>query len=162
MISFPLGTEMFQFPRCPSLIYVFNQRCCRFATAGFPIRISSDRSLYTAPRGFSQCPTSFFGTWRQGIHRKPLVAYLHDAEKSKLFACSSSCFFFYFLRLPYSVGNVLRRFHTVWTVDCPDQLPSPLRETLVSALNQDSILQSVEMTGLEPVTSALQRRRSPS
>jgi hypothetical protein len=55
------------------------------ATAGFPIRTSSDHSLYTAPRGFSQCPTSFIGIWRQGIHRKLLVASPRDAEKSKLF-----------------------------------------------------------------------------
>jgi hypothetical protein len=42
---------------------------------GFPIRRSPDQRLYTAPRGFSQCPTSFIGIWRQGIHRKPYVAY---------------------------------------------------------------------------------------
>jgi hypothetical protein len=51
---------------------------------GFPIRISPDHRLYTAPRSFSQCPTSFIGTWRQGIHRKPLLAYLCNAESSKL------------------------------------------------------------------------------
>ena len=32
-----------------------------------------------------RCPTSFFGTWRQGIHRKPLVASPRDAEKLILF-----------------------------------------------------------------------------
>jgi hypothetical protein len=56
------------------------------ATAGFPIRISPDFRLYTATRGFSQCPTSFFGIWRLGILRKLLVASLRDAESSKLFA----------------------------------------------------------------------------
>ncbi len=55
---------------------------------GFPIRTSPDQCLYTAPRGFSQCPTSFFGTWRLGIHRKPLVAFLRDPEKSILLAPS--------------------------------------------------------------------------
>ena len=73
IISFPLGTKMFQFPRFPSLKYVFNKRSCGFAAGGFPIRISSDQRLCTAPRGFSQCPTSFVGTYRQGIHRKLLV-----------------------------------------------------------------------------------------
>ena len=62
IISFPLGTKMFQFPRFPSHTYVFSMRYCGFAAVGFPIRISPDRRLYTAPRGFSQCPTSFFGT----------------------------------------------------------------------------------------------------
>lgn len=60
----------------------------RFAPVGFPIRTSPDQCLYTAPRGFSQCPTSFFGTWRLGIHRKPLVAFLRDPEKSSLLAPS--------------------------------------------------------------------------
>ena len=63
--------------------------------AGFPIRKSPDQSLYTATRGLSQCPTSFIGTWRQGIHRKLLVAYLRDTEKSKLLAF----FFYHYLRL---------------------------------------------------------------
>jgi hypothetical protein len=61
-------------------------RCCGFAAAGFPIRKSSDYRLFTATRGLSQCPTSFFGTWRQGIHRKPLVASPRDAEKLILFS----------------------------------------------------------------------------
>jgi hypothetical protein len=62
-------------------------RGCRWiAAAGFPIRKSPDHRLYTASRGLSQCPTSFFGIWRQGIHRKPLVTYPRDAEKSKLFS----------------------------------------------------------------------------
>ncbi len=74
IISFPLGTKMFQFPRLPSCIYVFNTGYARFARMGFPIRRSPDQRLYTAPRGLSQCPTSFFGIWRQGIHRKLLVA----------------------------------------------------------------------------------------
>ena len=42
---------------------------------GFPIRTSRDRRLFTAPPGFSQCPTSFFGIQRQGILRKLLVAF---------------------------------------------------------------------------------------
>jgi hypothetical protein len=66
--------------------YVFSGGHHRFAVMGFPIRISPDRRLYTAPRGFSQCPTSFIGAWRQGIHRKPFVASLRDAENSKFFA----------------------------------------------------------------------------
>ena len=79
---------------------------CGFAAVGFPIRISPDQRLYTAPRGFSQCPTSFIGIWRQGIHRKPLVAYLRDAENSKFFAFFSSSASYF---LSYSVGKVLPR-----------------------------------------------------
>ena len=41
---------------------------------GFPIRASPDRSLLAAPRGLSQLATPFVASWRQGIHRSPLVA----------------------------------------------------------------------------------------
>ena len=41
---------------------------------GFPIRISPDRGLFAAPRGFSQLTTSFVGSQRQGILRVPFVA----------------------------------------------------------------------------------------
>ena len=69
-------------------VYGFNPgmtpETCVPAT-GFPIRRSPDRSLHTAPRSLSQCSTSFIGTWRQGIHRTPLVAYARDAEKLTIF-----------------------------------------------------------------------------
>ncbi len=41
---------------------------------GSPIRASPDRSLLAAPRGLSQLATPFIASWRQGIHRSPLVA----------------------------------------------------------------------------------------
>ena len=41
---------------------------------GSPIRISTDRSLLAAPRGFSQLAASFFGGWRLGIHPVLLFA----------------------------------------------------------------------------------------
>jgi hypothetical protein len=74
LISFPLGTKMFQFPRLPSQSLFFQLRdnrgsLCWVSPFGDP-RIYR---LYTAPRGLSQCPTSFFGTLRQGIHRKLLI-----------------------------------------------------------------------------------------
>ena len=86
---------------------MFNQGCRWFAAAGFPIRTSPDQRLYTAPRGFSQCPTSFFGVWRQGIHRKPLVSSSHVMRRNRNFSfrllnqshIGSSC--------AYSVGKVL-------------------------------------------------------
>ena len=36
---------------------------------GFPIRKSSDQSLFAAPQGLSQRTTSFIASQRQGIHR---------------------------------------------------------------------------------------------
>ena len=92
--------------------YVFRSGCRWIAAAGFPIRKSPDQHLYTASRGLSQCPTSFIGIWRQGIHRAPLVAYTHDTEKSKF---SRTCLVRYYtspiLLLKYSPANQIGRAH---------------------------------------------------
>ena len=83
------------------MAYVFNQKMLGFSSAGFPIRISSDCRLYTATRGFSQCPTSFFGTRRLGIHRKLLVAQLLVMRRNRNF----SLLFFSFTS-NYSMRNI--------------------------------------------------------
>ena len=77
---------MFQFPRCPPLDLWIQTR----GAVGLPQRVSPFgdlrvKRLFTANRSLSQCPTSFFGTWRQGIHRKLLVASPRDAENLILF-----------------------------------------------------------------------------
>gem|GEM_PF-1951926 len=105
----------FSSPGAPRQAYIFSRRCCGFATADFSIRTSPDRSLYTATRGFSQCPTSFIGTWRQGIHRKPLVASPRDTEKLILFGLHQ---FHFFSVSYYSIGKVLLAARTgSFTVD---------------------------------------------
>ena len=76
LFSLPRGTEMFQFPRfpLPGLCVqpgVTPHYGCRVSPFGHP-RIEA-RS--TAPRGFSQSPTSFIGFRRQGIHRWLFVAW---------------------------------------------------------------------------------------
>src|SRR5213592_4948043 len=50
---------------------------------GCPIRKSPDQSLLTAPRGLTQPTTSFFGLWRQGIHRVPLIARHHATRPAE-------------------------------------------------------------------------------
>ena len=79
---------------------------CGFAAVGFPIRKSSDQRLFTATRGLSQCPTSFFGTWCQGIHRKLLVASPRDAEKLILFGLHVFHVVIHVFISYYSVGKV--------------------------------------------------------
>jgi hypothetical protein len=88
LMSFPPGTEMFQFPGFASPPYVFRWRYPK--GVGCPIRISTDQSLLAAPRGFSQRATSFIASWCQGIHRMPfsrsrsmtrLATRLHHAQK---------------------------------------------------------------------------------
>ena len=70
LMSFPSGTEMFQFPRFASTSYVFTGRYHN--VVGFPIRKSADQSFFAAPRGLSQRSTSFIASQRQGIHQMPL------------------------------------------------------------------------------------------
>jgi hypothetical protein len=66
---------MFQFPRLPHPAL-----CVQTGVAGhYPGRVSPFghpriKARLTAPRGLSQPATSFIGSQRQGIHRKPLVA----------------------------------------------------------------------------------------
>jgi hypothetical protein len=69
LMSFPPGTEMFQFPGFASPDYGFIGRYPK--GVGCPIRISTDQSLLAAPHGFSQRATSFIASWCQGIHRMP-------------------------------------------------------------------------------------------
>jgi hypothetical protein len=75
LLFFPRGTEMFQFPRLPLPVL-----CVQTGVVGhYPDRVSPFghpriNACLTAHRGFSQPATSFIGSQRQGIHRKPLVA----------------------------------------------------------------------------------------
>ena len=50
---------------------------------GFPIRISTDQRLFAPSRSFSQRTTSFFASYRQGIHQMPLshlIALISNAH----------------------------------------------------------------------------------
>ena len=69
LMSFPPGTEIFQFPGFASASYVFRYGYPK--GVGCPIRTSTDQRLLAAPRGFSQRATSFIASWCQGIHRMP-------------------------------------------------------------------------------------------
>ena len=74
LLSLPRLTEMFQFGRFPP------QALCvqTWVTGHDPGRVSPFghlriEALLAAPRSFSQPHASFIGSWRQGIHRKPLL-----------------------------------------------------------------------------------------
>ena len=54
--------------RVPSVTLCIHATVIQLPVPGFPIRISMDQSLLTAPHGFSQLTASFFGSWCQGIH----------------------------------------------------------------------------------------------
>ena len=74
LLSLPEGNEMFHFPSFPPhalcvQAWVTGHDSCRVPPFGHP-RITA---RLTAPRGLSQPPTSFIGSWCQGIHRVPLL-----------------------------------------------------------------------------------------
>ena len=61
-VSVPCVRSFYTIYSCESTTHV----------VGSPIRISADQCLFTAPRSFSQCITSFFASDCQGIHQMPL------------------------------------------------------------------------------------------
>ena len=69
-MSFPPGTEMFQFPGFALILLWIQFRIP--LRVGYPIRKFTDQSLFAAPRDLSQRTTSFIASQRQGIHRMPL------------------------------------------------------------------------------------------
>ena len=84
LLSFPAGTEMFQFPAfpLPALCVqtgVTPHDGCWVSPFGHP-RINA---WSAAPRGFSQPPTSFIGSRRQGIHRWHFVAWKNKDARAR-------------------------------------------------------------------------------
>ena len=80
MLSLPAGTEMFHFPALPPAALCIQAGATphdegRVSPFGNP-RITA---WLPAPRGISQAPASFIGSWYQGIHRVPLKTWLHIA-----------------------------------------------------------------------------------
>ena len=76
LLSLPVGNEMFHFPTFPPHALCVQARVtghdsCRVSPFGNP-RITA---RLAAPRGLSQPPTSFIGSWCQGIHRAPLLTW---------------------------------------------------------------------------------------
>ena len=76
LLSLPAGTEMFHFPALPPAALCIQAGAtphdgCRVSPFGNP-RIAA---WLPAPRGISQAPASFLGSWCQGIHRVPLKTW---------------------------------------------------------------------------------------
>jgi hypothetical protein len=76
LFSLPAGNEMFHFPAFPPLTLCVQVR----VTGHDPCRVSPFGNPWitarlAAPQGLSQPPTSFIGSWCQGIHRAPLLTW---------------------------------------------------------------------------------------
>ena len=84
LLSFPAGTEMFQFPAFPLPALCVQTGVtlhdeCRVS----PFRHPRITAWSAAPRGFSQPPTSFIGSRRQGIHRWHFVAWKNKDARAR-------------------------------------------------------------------------------
>ena len=76
LLSLPVGTEMFHFPTFPPHTLYIQMRVTRHHSCWVsPFGNPRITARLTAPRGLSQPPTSFIGSWCQGIHRTLLHTY---------------------------------------------------------------------------------------
>jgi hypothetical protein len=76
LLSFPQGTEMFQFPWFPPPVLCVQTGVTLHDECGVsPFGHLRVEAQSTAHRSFSQSLTSFIGSWRQGIHRWLFVAW---------------------------------------------------------------------------------------
>ena len=76
LLSLPVGTEMFHFPTFPPPTLCVQVRVTGLASSRVsPFGNPRITVWLSTPRGLSQIPTSFFGSWYQGIHRAPLKTW---------------------------------------------------------------------------------------
>ena len=84
MISFPRGTEMFQFPRCPLTGLCDSAGVHRHHPGGVaPFGHPRINACWRLPEAFRSVATSFLGSWRQGIHRAPLLACAASISRTR-------------------------------------------------------------------------------
>ena len=75
-LSFPPGTEMFHFPGfAPTNLFIQLVVRRHYPPWVSPFGYLRINAWLAAPRSFSQLPTSFFASYRLGIHRVPFVAW---------------------------------------------------------------------------------------
>jgi hypothetical protein len=74
-LSFPPVTKMFQFTGLPSRALCIQARIrAHYHAWVSPFGSSGIKGWSAPPPELSQPPTSFIGSWRQGIHRVPLFS----------------------------------------------------------------------------------------
>ena len=76
MLSLPAGTEMFHFPALPpAALCIQAEATAHDGRQVSPFGHPRITVWLPTPRGLSQAPTSFIGSWYQGIHRVPLKTW---------------------------------------------------------------------------------------
>lgn len=154
---------------------------------GCPIQTFTDQRLLSSPRDFSQSATSFFASYRQGIHQMPLTFldyYVHVKSYqfnillffSKIYALifalypayKISSISVYFVKLKTTLNThslYVFNMHFLFTssnnLHLASQQDVKLFSIPVQHLSSPPLL-LVEVNGIEPLTYALQTRRSPS
>lgn len=105
---------------------------------GCPIRIFPGLCLFAAHRNFSQLTTSFFGSWRQGIHRMPFPAWSdqkHAPQKPlRSFWSRSFTIFDFKTPLRWSFSS----YDSWWQI----RLPSTLSQLWKTCLNSKQLQQT--------------------
>ena len=79
LFSLPVGTEMFHFPTFPPTALYIQAEVAGHNSGTFKVSLFGNPRITVwlpTPRGLSQVPTSFIGSWCLGIHRLHLVACL--------------------------------------------------------------------------------------
>ena len=76
LFSLPVGTEMFHFPTFPPTALCVQAEVTGHDSSWAPFGNPRITARLPTSRGLSQAPTSFIGSWCQGIHHVPLVACL--------------------------------------------------------------------------------------
>ena len=185
LFSLPPGTEMFQFPRfAPQGLCIQPRGDQALPRPGCPIRKSPDLRLFAPPRGLSQLTTSFIAFRCQGIHHMPLIAWPKASRpyaglierlwhSGTPFHRCCTCVRAYLLSTELTTCQRTKRHQmeehilrgacrhrqmegsvTIPAHNRPDTGSEPEPTCLETEL--------VEIAGLEPATSGLQSRRSPS
>jgi len=86
ILSFPRGTEMFQFPRCPP---IHTDRSACFQTGVAPFGYPWIARCQLVPRAFRSVAASFIGSRRLGIHRALIFVDQSTPPRSRLVWCRS-------------------------------------------------------------------------
>ena len=141
LLSFPVGTKMFQFPTfAPGF-----RRVSGSLPTGFPIRTSAGHRAFAPHRGFSQLVTSFFAS---ESHRHPPCALVHFL-----------CFFRPAPTRLRATGADLFAYIRLARFFRFSQLKS-LRFSSFCVPTMSMISLKVENNGFEPLTPCLQSRCS--
>ena len=88
LFSLPAGTEMFHFPAFPpNTLYIQMRVTGHISSRVSPFGNPRITARLPTPRGLSQAPTSFIGSWCQGIHRAPLqTSHKQTTQRTKMLA----------------------------------------------------------------------------